>query len=165
MLATLIGMAAGKSKKIVSMIAAITTTAFAIQPSQAGTLKALSIGSTRSDLPLNMSNAHGIEKETICSMMLELIRALNAVDEIRYTHPARKTKAELVTSDHTGTPRRSCMTPSFFEKSSASSLARLQVRHPAVCCMATITKRMIISRATRNTVAATELLVVCFQIS
>ena len=79
--------------------------------------------------------------------------------------PARKTKAELVTSDHTGTPRRLCMTPSFFEKSSASSLAKAQVRQPAVCCMATMTKRMIISRATRNTVAAAELFVVCFQMS
>ena len=33
MLATLIGIAAGKSKKTVSIIAAITTTAFATQPS------------------------------------------------------------------------------------------------------------------------------------
>jgi hypothetical protein len=165
MLAILMGIAAGKSKKIVSTIAAITTTAFAIQPSQEGILKALSVGSTRSDLPLNMSNAHGIAKETICSMMLELIRALNAVDEIRYTQPARKTKHELVTRDHKGTPRRSCMIPSFFEKSNASSLARLQVRHPAVCCMATMTNRMIISRATKNTVAAAGLFVVCFQIS
>ena len=165
MLETLIGSAAGKSKKIVSTIAAITTIAFAIQPTQEGTLKALSVGSTRSDLPLNMSNAHGIAKDTICNTMLELIRALNAVDEIRYTQPARKTKAELVTRDHAGTPRRSCMIPSFFEKSSASSLAKLQVIHPAVCCMATMTKRMIISRATRKTVAAAVLFVVCFQIS
>lgn len=165
MLAIPMGIAAGKSKKIVSMIAAITTRAFAIQPSQEGTLKALSVGRTRSDLPLSMSNAHGIAKETICSIMLELIRALNAVDEIRYTQPARKTKHELVTRAHTGTPRRSCMSPSFFEKSNASSLAKLQVRHPAVCCMATMTKRMIINKATRNTVAAAGLLVVCFQIS
>jgi hypothetical protein len=82
MLAILIGSVAGKSKKIVSMIAAITTIAFAIQPIQEGTLKVLSAGSNRSDLPLSMSNAHGIAKETICNMMLELIKALNAVDEI-----------------------------------------------------------------------------------
>ena len=83
MLAILIGSAAGKSKKIVSIIAAITTIAFAIQPIQEGTLKALSAGSTRSDLPLNMSNAHGIAKETTCSPMPDLMRALNAVGEIR----------------------------------------------------------------------------------
>lgn len=83
MLEILIGSAAGKSKKTVSVIAAINTIAFAIQPSQEGTLKALSVGSTRSDLPLNMSNAHGIAKETICSTMLELISELNAVVEIR----------------------------------------------------------------------------------
>jgi hypothetical protein len=65
MLETLIGSAAGKSKKIVSMIAATTTTAFATQPSHEGTLNALSLGSTCSDLPLIISNAHGIAKETI----------------------------------------------------------------------------------------------------
>jgi len=165
MLLMLMGIAAGKSKKIVSITAAITTIAFATQPSQEGTLKALSAGSTNSDLPLSISNAHGIANETIWSTMLELISALNAVGEIKYTQPARKTKLELVTSDHTGTPRRPCMTPSFLENSNASSLAKLQVRHPAVCCMATMTKRMIISRATRNAVAAAELFVVCRQIS
>ena len=165
MLDTLIGSDAGKSKKTVSMIAAITTMAFAIQPSQEGTLNALSLGKTRSDLPLIISNTHGIAKETICSMMLELINALNAVDEMRYTQPARKTRPALVTSDHAGTPRRSCVMTSFLEKSNASSLAKLQVRCPAVCCIATMMKSMMQKRATRKAVAAAELLVVWRQIS
>ena len=159
------GIDAGNSKKTVSTTAAITTIAFAIQPSHEGTLNSLSLGRTHSDLPFIISNTHGIAKETICSIMLELISALNAVDEMRYTQPAKKTKPELVTSDHTGTPRRSCMIPSFLENSNASSLAKLQVRHPAVCCMATMTKRMIQSRATRKAVAAASLLVVWRQIS
>jgi hypothetical protein len=93
-------------------------------------------------------------------MMLEFISALNAVDEMRYTQPARKIKAALTASAHAGTPRRGCIIPNFFENNNASSLAKLQVRHPAVCCMATMTKRMIRSRATKNAVAATELFVV-----
>jgi hypothetical protein len=165
MLETVMGMAAGKSKKTVSTNAAITTIAFAIQPSQEGTLNALSLGRTRSDLPLIISNAQGIAKETICSMMLELISALNAVDEMRYTQPARKTRPALVTSDHAGTPRRSCVMTSFLEKSNASSLAKLQVRCPAVCCIATMMKSMMQKRATRKAVAAAELLVVWRQMS
>ena len=165
MLDTLIGSDAGKSKKTVSMIAAITTMAFAIQPSQEGTLNALSLGKTRSDLPLIISNAQGIAKETICSMMLELISALNAVDEMRYTQPARKTKLAFVTSDHAGTPRRSCVVASFLENSNASSLAKLQVRCPAVCCIARMTKSMMQKRATRKVVAAAKLFVVWRQMS
>ena len=165
MLGTLIGSAAGKSKKTVSTIAAITTMAFAIQPIEEGTLNALSLGRTCSDLPLVISNAHGIAKDTTCSMMLELIRALNAVDEMRYTQPARKTKPALVASDHAGTPRRSCVISSFLENSNASSLAKLQVRYPAVCCIATIMKSMMQKRATRKAVAAAELFVVWRQMS
>lgn len=83
MLETLIGSAAGKSKNIVSIIAATTTMVFAVQPSQSGTLNTLSFGRTCSDLPLIMSNAHGMAKEMICSMIVEFISALNAVEEMR----------------------------------------------------------------------------------
>lgn len=83
MLETLIGIAAGKSKNIVSITAPITTTIFAVQPSQGGTLNSLSFGRTCSDLRRIMSNAHGIANETICRTILEFISALNAVEEMR----------------------------------------------------------------------------------
>jgi hypothetical protein len=78
-----VGLVGGNTKKTISTTEKIATTAFAVQPSQLGSLKDRFEGSTSEDRPLSIRRTAGKEKEIICRMILDPMTALKAKVEPR----------------------------------------------------------------------------------
>lgn len=68
-----------------------------------------------------------------------------------------KMQQALAMRPQTGTSRAGWMRERWVEKISASSRPRAQIRCAVVCCIALVTNRRIMKRATRNAVAAVTL--------
>ena len=107
----------------------------------------------------------GKAKLSCCKMIPVLTRALNAVDEPKYTHPKTNTHALFAISDHTGTPSRGWMRLKNGANTTASSLANDHVSRDAVCIAPEMAKSVTTLSVTRNKVATFRLDVAWYHIS